>query len=167
VYRYLRTLASRKRVRGGGEIKVRWRTGRKSRPHRTHYRGEAALATPLLSPRQGSVCAVHPPLPTSSLQLWSYRRRCEIRSSSRRRTSLPSSRQLQPLVVTLGQQGTKSQLGSFCTLGLMWRGLRRKGTLVSQPYRLPYTFPPTTASTVARSSRFQIASPIHALVSPR
>jgi hypothetical protein len=30
-----------------------------------------------------------------------------------------------------------------------------------------YTFLPTKPSTVARSSRFQVASPIHALVSPR
>src|SRR3712207_6897100 len=34
--RSLRILASRKRVRGGGELKVRLRTGRKSRRHRTH-----------------------------------------------------------------------------------------------------------------------------------
>jgi hypothetical protein len=28
----------------------------------------------------------------------------------------------------LGQQGAESQLGEFCTLGLMWEGLRRKGS---------------------------------------
>src|SRR5215212_2706317 len=37
--------------------------------------------------------------------------------------------QLQPLSATLGQQGTESQLGWFCTMGLIWRELRRKQSL--------------------------------------
>jgi hypothetical protein len=42
--------------------------------------------------------------------------------------------------------------------------LRRKGTRASQLYRLPYAFPPTNTSTVARSSGFQVALLILALV---
>src|SRR5215213_6280143 len=38
---------------------------------------------------------------------------------------------------------------------------------LSQLYCLPYTFPPTMTSTVARSNGFHAASPIHARVSPR
>jgi hypothetical protein len=32
---------------------------------------------------------------------------------------------------------------------------------------LPYIFPPTNTSTVARSSGFHVGSPVHTLVSPR
>ena len=39
--------------------------------------------------------------------------------------------------------------------------------LVGQVRRSPSIFPPTNASTVARSRRFQVAPPILALVSPR
>src|SRR5215210_5043475 len=35
------------------------------------------------------------------------------------------------------------------------------------PYRLPYTFSPTSTSTLVRSSGFHVGSPSHALVSPR
>src|ERR671911_1827770 len=65
--RSLRIRASRKRVQGDGELKVRWRTGTKSRRHQTHRRGEAAAGAPFLSQRQGSVRAVRLSLPTSSL----------------------------------------------------------------------------------------------------
>jgi hypothetical protein len=44
--------------------------------------------------------------------------------------------------------------------------LRQNETLVSQLYRFSYTFPPTNTSTLARSSLFQVASPIHMLSSP-
>jgi hypothetical protein len=47
------------------------------------------------------------------------------------------------------------------------RGLRRKVALASQPYGSSYIFPPTNTSTLARSSVFQLASPIRGLVSPR
>jgi hypothetical protein len=36
-----------------------------------------------------------------------------------------------------------------------------------QLYGSPYTFPPTRTSTLAWSSGFHVASPIHAVVSPR
>ena len=34
-------------------------------------------------------------------------------------------------------------------------------------YHMPYTFPPTKTSTLAQSNFFHVASPIHALLSPR
>jgi hypothetical protein len=48
-------------------------------------------------------------------------------------------------------------------------GVRVTGTTggSERPPSDSYTFPPTNISTVARSNVFHVASPIHALVSPR
>jgi hypothetical protein len=58
---------------------------------------------------------------------------------------------------------TKKELAKGVSRGA---GLRRRDRYPS-PQPLLYTFPPTKIATLARSSVFQVASPIHALVSPR
>ena len=47
------------------------------------------------------------------------------------------------------------------------KGVGSGGMNRSWLYCLHYTFPATKTSTLARSSGFQVASPIHALVFPR
>jgi hypothetical protein len=69
--------------------------------------------------------------------------------------------------------GDKAVAGALIFVALVAIGIEaivyfldRSGRLHSR-WPPAYTFTPTNASTLARSSGFQVASPIHALVSPR
>ena len=117
-------------------------------PHRVEVLKAASSA---FVAEEQALADVGPDQGTASFQNGFYAHRGQ---SDRASGSRPGCELLLPLPQLILSAATKE-------------GVAAERNPTNQPYCSRYTFPPTKASTVGRSSCFHVASPIHALVSPR